>query len=322
MEVQRTMAEKKKINFIGNKKYYFIFSGVLITVILLCSFIMGVQLDIQFKGGTLVTYAYEGTMDSAAIETLVEDTIEKNVTVNMKDGLQGSNSFEVVLVEEEGLSADKQSELTIALEKNFADNHVQLLSNSSVNPIIGQEFFAKSMVAVGFAAIVLIIYIALRFKKISGWSAGVMAIIALLNDLITVFGVFVIFRIPLDYNFIAVLLTILGYSVNDTIVIYDRIRENNRLYGKTMDRHTLVNNSINETLARTINTTITTLMAMIVVSIVSMAMGVNSIMSFAFPMTIGLISGTYTTICIAGPLWVTWQDHKSKKAKSVTAKKK
>ncbi len=310
------MANKRQFDFIGKKKYFFIFSSVLIAVILACSFIMGVKLDIQFKGGTLVTYSYEGTLDSASIKELTERVIDKRVSVNMKDGLQGMNSFEIVLTEDEGLSAEKQSELTTMLESAYANQKVALLSNSSVNPIIGKEFFAKSMVAVGFAALVLVIYIAFRFKKISGWSAGVMAVAALLNDLITVFGVFVIFRIPLDYNFIAVLLTILGYSINDTIVIYDRIRENNRLYGKSLSRAELVNNSINETLSRTISTTISTLIAMVTITVVALVMHVDSIMSFAFPMTIGLISGTYTTICLAGPLWVTWQDHKEKKNKS------
>jgi len=306
---------KKKIDFIGNKKIYFIFSVCLIAVILLCALIFGVKLDIQFKGGTIVTYTYaSGTMNSDDIKAVAEETIGERVTVNMKDALQGENSFEIVLVEDRGLSAEAQAELTQSIESRFAENGVALLSNDSVDPVIGREFFAKSMVAVCFAAVVLILYIALRFRIISGWSAGVMAIIALLNDLLTVFGVFVIFRIPLDYNFIAVLLTILGYSVNDTIVIYDRIRENRRIYGKDMDRHTLVNNSINETLSRTINTTITTLIAMITVSIVALAMGVDSILSFAFPMTIGLISGTYTTICLTGPLWVTWQDYKEKRA--------
>ena len=309
------MAERKKIDFIGHKKYYFMFSGLLIAIILICSLVMGVKMDIQFKGGTIITYSYTGDLDSAAVKKLTEDTIGMSVSVNMKSGIQGTDSFEIVATESKGLDADKLSSLTDALEKDFKDNDIKLLSNSSVNPILGKEFFQKSMVAVIFAAVVLIIYIAFRFKRISGWSAGVMAVIALLNDLIVVFGVFVIFRFPLDYNFIAVLLTILGYSVNDTIVIYDRIRENNRLYGKTLDRGTLVNNSINETLARTINTTITTVISMIVVSIVAIAMGVTSILRFAFPMTIGLISGCYTTICIAGPLWVTWQNHKNKKAK-------
>ena len=306
------MAEKRNIDFLGKRKIFFIFSSCLIAVILLCSFIFGVKMDIQFKGGTLISYAYSGEIKSGDIQSAAKEVMGMDVSITFKTGLNGKANFEIVSLGNQGITAEKLNELTTKLEETFAANELEFLSNSSVDPVMGKEFFAKSMVAVVFAGVVLVIYIALRFKKISGWSAGVMAIIALLNDLITVFGVFVIFRLPLDYNFIAVLLTILGYSVNDTIVIYDRIRENNRLYGKTMDRHTLVNNSINETLTRTINTTVSTLIAMVCIVIVAFAMNVTSIVSFALPMAIGLISGTYTTLCLAGPLWVTWQDRKDK----------
>lgn len=307
------MAKNKEWNVVGNKKVFFIFSICLVAAILLCTIFMGVQMDINFKGGTLIDYTYTGTIDTAAIEKTVEDTIQMDVSVTLKPGLKGQDGFQIVSANDESVSSDQMTELTARLEAEYAENDICFMQNSSVDPVLGKEFFAKSMVAVGFAAICLVIYIAIRFRKIGGWSAGVMAIVALVNDLITVFGVFVIFRIPLDYNFIAVLLTILGYSVNDTIVIYDRIRENSRMYGSSIDRSTLVNRSINETLTRTINTTVSTLIAMVCVTVVSLVMGVDSIMSFAFPMCIGLISGTYTTICLAGPLWVTWKDYRDAK---------
>lgn len=314
MGVQK-MRINKKINFMGHKKYYFIFSVCLMLTIALCTVFMGVELDIQFKGGTIVSYSYTGDISSNDIKSIAEKTLNKNVSINMKNGFSGKDSFEISLVDDEGISSDKQTALTNALKSKFTANNLDLLSNNSVAPTIGREFFAKSLIGVAFAALIIVIYIALRFKKISGWSAGVMAIIALANDLATVFGVFVIFKIPLDYNFIAVLLTILGYSVNDTIVIYDRIRENDRLYGRTITRSDLVNNSINDTFTRTVNTSVTTIMSMIVICIVSLLTGVTSIMSFAFPMLFGLVSGTYSTICLAGPLWVIWQDRKEKKRK-------
>lgn len=314
MEVQRIMIKRKSLDIVGNKKIFFIFSACLMAVIILCTIFLGVKMDIQFKGGTIITYTYSGTMDAASIEKVAEEATQMDVSVTLKPGLKGEDSFEIVSTNDESISSEKMADLSAALETEYADNAIQFLSNDSVDPILGKEFFAKSMVAVGFAAICLVIYIAIRFRKIGGWSAGLMAIVALLNDLVTVFGVFVIFRLPLDYNFIAVLLTILGYSVNDTIVIYDRIRENNRLYGDTLTVDSLVNTSINETLTRTINTTVSTLIAMLCVVVVALVMGVTSIISFAFPMCIGLISGTYTTICLAGPLWVCWQNHKQKKA--------
>ena len=126
-------------------------------------------------------------------------------------------------------------------------------------------------------------------------------------------------RIPLNGNFIAALLTILGYSINDTVVIYDRVRENRQLYGNSMDFATLVNNSINQSLRRSINTTISTLLALGTVCVVSVVFGLDSIFTFAFPLIIGMISGVYSTICIAGPLWVEWELHKKAKPRKKKA---
>lgn len=306
------MFKNSHFDFIGKRKIFFSISCTLIALIALISVVFGVEMDIQFKGGTIITYSYDGTIIDKEVKDIAEKAIGTSVSVKLKAGINGKDSFDISLTELRGLEAEKLTALTDALESKYA-GQISLLSNASVNPSIGKEFFLKSLVAVGFAALILIAYIGLRFKKISGWSAGVMAVAALFHDVIIVFGTFVIFRMPLDYNFIAVILTILGYSINDTIIIYDRIRENKRLYGKNLSTEQLVNNSINETLARTINTTTSTLIAMIVISVVALLSGVNSILSFSFPMIIGMLSGTYSTVFIAGPLWVQWQNHKAKK---------
>ena len=133
----------------------------------------------------------------------------------------------------------------------------------------------------------------------------VTGVVALLNDMVVIFGIFVVLRIPLNGNFIAAMLVILGYSINDTVVIYDRIRENGSMVNK---KHTdfaqLVNAGINQSLTRTINTTLTTLLALGTVCVVSVVFGLDSIFTFSFPLIIGMVSGVYSSICIAGPLWV------------------
>ena len=308
-------------DFLGIKKYTLGVSAVLMGLIIVCALVFGVLLDVQFSGGTIVTYTYTGTVSEDTVKETAESVIGKDVSVNMKKGVNNLDSFEIVMNEKEGISADTQSKLTDEVTKAFADNDVQLLSNSTVDPIIGMEFFAKSLVAIALAAVLIVIYVAFRFKRISGWSAGVMALVALLHDAIVAFGVFVIFRIPLDFNFVAVILTILGYSINDTIIIYDRMRENQRLYSD-LSRTVLVNRSIGETLSRTINTTLTTIAAVAVICVVAVVCHVESILSFSFPLLIGMISGTYSTIFVACPLWTIWQDHKAKrqpKRKAVTS---
>ena len=149
----------------------------------------------------------------------------------------------------------------------------------------------------------LIIYIAIRFKKIGGWLAGICAIIALLHDCIIVYCTFIVCGMPINANFMAVVLTILGYSINNTIVIYDRIRENSKLYGKKMTIEENVNLSINQSLTRSINTSLTTVVAMLAVTIVAAVYGVTSIISFSLPVMVGMIAGTYSSVCLVSVLW-------------------
>ncbi|MEG2929222.1 MAG: protein translocase subunit SecF, partial [Oscillospiraceae bacterium] len=144
--------------------------------------------------------------------------------------------------------------------------------------------------------------------------AGSMAIVALMHDLIVIFGVFVICRFAINGNFIAAMLTILGYSINDTVVIYDRIRENKKMY-PDMAFAQLVNMSINQSLVRSVNTTVSTVIALGTVCIIAAIYGLDSILTFAFPMTLGMISGVYSTIFIAGPLWVGYEEKKAAKNK-------
>ena len=193
------------------------------------------------------------------------------------------------------------------------------MQSSSVPPTMGAKFFAKCLVAVALAAVLLVIYVALRFRKIGGMSAGVMAVVALLHDVLMVYFTFVIFRFPIDDNFIAVVLTILGYSLNNTIVVYDRVRENRRIMGPHATYQQLVDTSINQTLTRSINTSLCTFLAVTVVFIVGAVYGLSSVTTFALPMMIGIVTGCYSSVCLAGPLYVMWQNHKLKKREAQKA---
>lgn len=299
------------IDFYGHRKVYFTFSIACALITLLGIIFIGPKLDITFSGGTIVSYTYEGELDEASVESSASDALGQDLSVSLKSSLMGdSNSFDITLTELSSITPEMEEELTEALTADFPDQNLEMLSVTSVKPTIGQEFFQKCLAAVLIAAVLITIYVALRFKQLSGWSAGVFAVVALLHDLFFMFGVFVITGLSINDNFIAVLLTILGYSVNDTIIVYDRIRENNRLYGKTKPLGELVNMSLNQTLTRTLNTSITTISTMIVVCVVAVLTGVTSIVSFALPMIVGLIVGVYSSVCIASPLWVVWQTRK------------
>ncbi|MBR0483345.1 MAG: protein translocase subunit SecF, partial [Oscillospiraceae bacterium] len=138
---------------------------------------------------------------------------------------------------------------------------------------------------------------------------GVFTIITLLHDIILTYGSFVLCGFEIDSNFMAVVLTIFGYSINNTIIVYDRIRENQKLLGQDTSIAELVNKSASQTMRRSLRTSITTVSTMIIISVVASVFNVNSILSFSVPMTFGLIAGTYSSQCIAPTLWVWWNEH-------------
>lgn len=312
----------KQIDFIGKKKIFFAISIAMVAITLLFSIIKGVELDIQYKGGTMITYSYTGEIDNSAFQSLVEETVGGRVFIqDSSDIATGSSNLVVSLASTDGLTSEEQATLSDAVESAYAENNLKTESISNVSATVGREFFIKSLIAVLFAAIVMVVYIGFRFKRISGWSAGVMAVIALIHDVIAAFAVFVIVGIPIDANFMAVVLTILGYSINDTIVIYDRVRENRRIYGTKLSTAELMNKSMNQSLKRTLITSLTTIMALAVVAVVTLLYNVTSIVSFVFPMIVGLISGTYSSICLVPSLWVMWQDHQASKAEKQEKKK-
>ena len=296
--------KKFDFDFIGKRKIFFIIPIVIAVITILTALIAGVPVDIEFKGGTMLTYSYVGDLDTKAVQTAVQNM---NLgTVGVTTGSAFGTDLETVQISfssDEGLTAEVQASVTDTLVATFADNTLELVNSQDVNPSSGFSFFLKCFVAVIFSFVLLVIYIAFRFKNIGGWSAGVFAIVALFHDVFMVFASFVFLRLPIDANFMAVILTILGYSINSTIVMFDRVRENRKLYGKKYTIPELVNVSINQTLGRSIKTTITTGVAVLAMCIVALVCGVESIVSFVFPLFVGLIAGAYSSVCITGGLW-------------------
>ena len=300
------------INFIGNRKKFYTFSCALIAVVLVFCGIFGVKMDVEFKGGSMITLAYEGEADLNDLKSTIGTELDKSsLTLQTGSDISGNQTLTVTLPGSDTLTTEQLDSLLVTLNEQYPDNNFVQNEVSNVDATIGKEFLLKSIVALVAACVLILAYVAYRFRKIGGLKAGSTAIVALLHDMFVVFGVFVILRIPLNGNFIAALLTILGYSINDTVVIYDRIRENSALYSKKqMGLAELVNLSVNQSFARSLMTSITTCLALGVVCVISVIYRLDSIYSFAFPLLFGMVSGVYSTICIATPLWVDWKNKK------------
>ena len=313
----------RKINIDFNKslKKVLIVYAVIFLAGIVFIFVPGfrVKLDINFGGGTKISYSYTGDISDADIESTAKGVLDKSFTVSKSTSLAGdTKTFEIALVGKNSVSAEKQEELTKSLTEKFADNEIALYNSNSVSPTVAGSFFVKSVVAVVITAILVVIYVGIRFRRIGGVSAAVTALCALVFDVLITFFTCVLFKLQLDSNYIAVVLTILGYSLNDTIVIYDRVRENKRLMPDA-EIGEVVNASINTTLKRNVITSLTTFVAVMTIVTVSELFGLSTLRTFAIPMAFGIVSGAVSSLFIAGPLWVIWKRHKAKKA---AAKKK
>ena len=300
------------INFVGNRKKFYTFSCALIAIVLVFCAVFGVKMDVEFKGGSMVTLSYEGDVDLPSLKSEIGSQLgQSDLTLQTGSDISGNQTLTVTLPGSQTLTTEQLDDMLTAINEAHPENNFEQNEVSNVNATIGKEFLFKSLVALVAACVLILAYVAFRFRKIGGLKAGSTAIVALLHDMFVVFGVFVILRIPLNGNFIAAVLTILGYSINDTVVIYDRIRENSALYSKKqMGLAELVNLSVNQSFSRSLMTSITTCLALGVVCVVSVIYRLDSIYTFAFPLLFGMVSGVYSTICIATPLWVDWKSKK------------
>ena len=308
-------AEKKPINFVSLRKRFLTISACLMAAIVLCAVVLGVRLDTEFTGGAMITLSYEDSFDLSAVQKTASAALgSKDLTLQTGENVAtGEQTLKVSMPGTETVTTEQVENLLDSLNENYPDNQFAQLSLSNVSAAMGTKFLQKSLVAVVFALVLILLYIALRFKNIGGLTGGMMAVLALVNDLMVVFGTFVLLRTALDGNFIAAMLTILGYSINDTVVVYDRIRENRALMGKKGSFEELVNQSVNQSARRTLITTITTVMALGVMCIVAKLYGLDSIFTFAFPLMMGMVSGVYTSLCVSTSAWVLWSERSKKK---------
>lgn len=306
---------KKVIGFVGKKKIFFGISIGIIVLGIIFNFIFGTRLDIQFSGGATLTFSYTGEVDQNSLYDFIQEKTTDKITTSFSQDLMGNtgNNVSVQFSGNNSIETEIQKNLESDLQAKYPDNNFVCLEASSVDASMGFMFLLKCLAAVALASILMVIYVTIRFKKIGGLSAGVMALVALFHDVAMIYFMYVIFQMPIDSNFIAVVLMIIGYSLNDTIVIYDRVREQRRLMGRSTDIGTIFNVSCTKTIKRTIMTSVTTFAAILIVYIVATVFNIASVKGFALPMMIGVISGCYSSICIAGPLWVMWQNHKEAK---------
>lgn len=300
----------KVIDFYKKRWIFFGISIAIFVIGIIMAFVNGVQLDINFKGGSILKYNYTGELDANKAADIASSIVNRAVSTQITTDLRtGEKRLIINISGNYGLDAKIQKSLDEALKTEFPDADLKLSESSMVEPFFGRRFLRNGIMAILIASFFVVIYVWIRFKKIGGLSAGIMALVALLHDILIVFFTCVIFKIPIGDSFVAVALTIIGYSINDTIVIYDRIRENRKLYSK-LPLEEVTNLSITQSMSRSINTSVAVFISITVVYVLAFANSIEAIQSFALPMAMGTISGCYSSVCIAETLWVMWNRRK------------
>lgn len=271
------------MQIIQKRKWFYILSLIIIIPGIISLFMQGLNLGIDFKGGSILHVKMEQSIEVADVRIALEDINLDNAQVQ-----KSGNEFYIrttVLTQEE----------TKELQKTLSDKFgkVEFLGAESVGAAIGSELTRNAFFALVIATILMLIYITVRFE----WSFGVAAVIPIIHNVLIVIGLFSIFQWEINSSFIAAILTVIGYSINDTIIIFDRVRENMRLKLK-LDEITLLNTSIMQTLNRSVNTVLTSTFALIAL----LLFGGATIKIFVLAMLIGFISGAYSSIFIASPI--------------------
>ncbi|MFZ6015215.1 MAG: protein translocase subunit SecF [Patescibacteria group bacterium] len=295
------------MNIIKLRYVWYALSGLIITGCIAVIAVFGLKQGIDFAGGSLLSVRFEGERPLAieAEETL--SSLELGGIVVQPVGEKDMNFRMQTLAE------DKHQEMLAALKDKYGE--ISELRFDSIGPVIGQELRSKSITALIIVFIAILIYIGWTFRKVSvpvaSWKYGIITVIAAMHDVIIPIGVFALLGrfmgVEIGTSFIAAILTIMGYSINDTIVVMDRIRENLQKTSGTFEE--IVNRSLNQTIARSINTTVTTLLALVAVFL----FGGDSIKDFALTLIIGISTGAYSSIFIAAPLLVTVYKYQQKR---------
>ena len=282
---------------IENRKYWFIISGVIILAGLISMIFRGLNFDIEFAGGTLIQVDLHQKLDDYSEIESIATTVsgDQNPQVQSVSGSGGETQISIKVKQ---ISTDKITELYETIAEKYGldkDGKTDLIEQSTISPVISSEMKRAAAFSTIITAALILLYITIRFHNIS---FGLGALIPLIHDILVMIAVYTLFQIPVNNTFIVALLTIVGYSINNTIVVFDRIREN-RGYFRRNQNVQLCDESIRQTLGRSLASSFTTIITVFLLFL----LGVQSIRWFALPLLVGLVAGTYSSIFIASPIW-------------------
>lgn len=287
----------KHLDFVGKRKFFITLSAILVIIALILSFTKNFNFGIEFSGGTEIVASINESKTIEELRSIVTDINQDYSTAKIVqlEPIQGQEDrfFFALTINQSFANAQEKGDFEGQLRSKLEGKDLQILQFNDVSGYAANQIKSFAWYAVSLVMILLLAYITLRFK----FAFGLGALLALAHDIIIVLGFYSLFGIEINVSAMAALLTLAGYSLNDTIVVYDRIRENFKgMRGKPIE--TIVNQSLNDVIVRSLNTSLTTFAIVFIMFI----MGGRAIAPFAFGLTIGVVVGTYSSLYIASPL--------------------
>lgn len=297
-----------KCDFLKHKNIILCVSVLIVVAGLIYGFATGYVFDIDFKGGTRIQVDLNEEYNNSDVSDIVEQVCGQ--TPEVQSTSSGNNS---VTITTQTISEEEASNIISALNEKYTNMGEATTKN--VQASYGQELINTAIISVVVSIVLLLVYIAIRFKTL-GYTAALSAVLGLMFDVCFLFAVYGVFKFPINSTFIAVILTIIGYSINDTIIVYDRVRENKRIVTKSNDIKEVINTSVSQTLRRTIMTSLTTLVAIGIVLIFSVIYDQETLKQFSIPLSIGIAEGSFSSIFIATALWYSFDKVLKKRKKA------
>jgi len=289
------------MKIIERSKIWFTLSLVVILIGLGFLAVKGFNYSIDFAGGTIMQIDLKKTVDTEEIKSMALAYVD--------DASVQTSGNTGIIIRSSSITSEQMSKLQNDINAKYG-TELSEWSVETVGPSIGQELTRNAILSLLIACAAMLVYVAIRFEV----KFGIAAVLALVHDVLVMIGVYAVLQIPVNSAFIAAILTVVGYSINDTIVIFDRIRENMRFMRK-VSYEELANASISQSIARSINTSLTTLLTITALYI----LGVSAVKELALPLIIGILAGTYSSLFIASPIWVMLKKREKRKAELANA---
>lgn len=291
-------------DIVSHKKWWFTLSSVLVILSIISIFVNGFNFGIDYTGGTILDMQFKQPVTVAQVREVIDDSqMNLENSVIQLSGVTDQDSSQEVMIRMRNLESDESKAIADQLNTKLGGAEVKRIE--SVGAVIGSEVTKNAVISLAVAFVALAAYISFRFE----YKIAISALVSIFHDLIMVLGFFSFFQLEIDASFLAAILTVVGYSMNEAVVIFDRVRENTRTHRRTDTYEKLAHDSISQSIHRSIYTLMTVLFACGALHF----FGGESTKNFSLVMLIGFISGAYSSICVDTSLWVVWKNYTAKK---------